>query len=180
MSVHNDFLEFFDMLIRATGKVEGHYFEVIAAGEEDSKYLERVYCYELYHRIREMMPLGYAYVLDGELDKAGNPLVRQNVGPRKPDFIVHVPREMGDNLAVMEVKSARASWNDIGKDLEVLNSFVTRAGYHRAIYLIYGEARRGIEPFRVALRELRDEVREDRVELVWHRTPGDEATVVEY
>jgi hypothetical protein len=51
----------------------------------------------------------YAYDLGGEVDKRRHPIIRdgclKNV---KPDLIVHVPRDMNHNLAVIEIKALPA------------------------------------------------------------------------
>lgn len=121
-----------------------HYFQVIEARKENAdkskdnddtslKYRERVYCYELYHQLR-CSSLNSGYVLDGELDKSGHPLIE---GDYKPDFVVHVPGGMKDNLIVIEVKPEDANHSGFKKDLYKLKEFIEKYCYHRGILLIY-------------------------------------------
>ena len=72
--MQKDFETFLNLLIQATERVEGHYFQLLVAGSEAPIYRERVYCYELYHRMRECMSENFPYVLDGEVDKVAHPI----------------------------------------------------------------------------------------------------------
>lgn len=77
-----------------------HYFKIGEAESTELKYRERVYCYELYHQLRNRLGDSYTYKVDGELDKRGHPVIK----PCIPDFVVHVPSRMDRNLVVVEVK----------------------------------------------------------------------------
>ncbi|MFQ5540503.1 MAG: hypothetical protein ACE5FB_08865 [Candidatus Binatia bacterium] len=57
--MEEDFEDFLHLLLTATGGLEPHYFLFHVAGAEDVIHRERVYCYGLYHRIRECMPNRY-------------------------------------------------------------------------------------------------------------------------
>lgn len=134
-----DFDVFLDLFSRATANIEGHYFQLPVAQIEKPVYRERVYCYELYHRVREQMPPDFRYNLDGELDKTGHPLIQNVCGKVKPDFLIHERGVMNQNLVVLEVKPITASRYGIRKDVKTLCCFLERASYFRAIYLIYGD-----------------------------------------
>src|SRR5262245_38397876 len=87
----------------AASNVSREYFQVPVADAE-AVYRERVYCYELYHQLRCLWDR-FPFSLGGEVDKSGNPHFAE--GPyaqAEPDFLVHTPGAMGDNLAVIEVK----------------------------------------------------------------------------
>jgi hypothetical protein len=56
----------------------------------------------------------------------------------KPDFLVHVPKNMGRNLAVVEVKPCGFSAEQAEADLKKLAWFCRNAGYHGGVFLIYG------------------------------------------
>lgn len=94
----------------ATKDIAQEYFLLPVAdregGEPLVQYRERVYAYELYHQLRRRWP-PWRYSLGGEVDKRRHPIIRdgclKNV---KPDLIVHVPRDMNHNLAVIEIKGA--------------------------------------------------------------------------
>jgi hypothetical protein len=126
-----------EILQQATAAIGREYFLLPIHGA-DPVHRERVYCYELYHqmRLRWPTPANCPYRLNGEIDKGGHPYFRNDRGKPKPDLLVHVPGA-GDNHAVIEVKSSRASAHGIRKDLGTLCRFAT-FGYRRAIYLVYG------------------------------------------
>jgi hypothetical protein len=128
-----------DILSEATAAIEENYFQVPVAGLEDPQYRERVYCYELYHLIRARWPANFQFSLAGEIDKSGHPLIRGNgLDYAKPDFIIHVPGDMGFNLLVVEVKAFTLNPAVIMNDLEKLTAFRRHARYHAAFYLFYG------------------------------------------
>lgn len=125
------------ILQTATASVEAMYFRV---NIEDGYpvFRERVYCYELYHQMRKIWPVGSEYVLDGELDKRAHPILRElGADHTKPDLLVHIPGSMAGNYAIIEVKHSTAS-DGIRKDLRTLDLFLRTVGYQRGIYLIYG------------------------------------------
>jgi hypothetical protein len=160
-----------DLLRRAAQKVPRHYFLFAVAGSEEPIYRERVYAYELYHQFRTLMghrPTFSDPVLSGEVDKQGHPLLR----PLKPDLLLHVPGEMGNNLLVVEIKSVNAQHEDIRKDLDSLEYFLPDDGkYEGGAYLVYGGQGRDIDRFEHELSGRRDGPLR-RVWLLWHQQPG--------
>lgn len=106
-----------------------------------------------------------AFILQGEVDKAGHPLFGPN-GPQ-PDFLVHQPNSM-DNYAVIEVKSCKARKSGIVKDLKTLSRFQA-LGYERLIYLIYGRDAR-----RCAVRVKKYSDASVPVEIWLHESEGDD------
>lgn len=130
----------FDVLLAiSTQAVPEIYFQLPVAGREDPSYRERVYCYELYHQLRCKWPAQSEYSLAGEIDKKGHPLIRGNgLDNVKPDFVVHIPGDMGGNFAAVEVKSVNADSVGLSKDLRTLTAFALHAQYERSLLLIYG------------------------------------------
>lgn len=139
--------KFCALLAWATQAIGRDYFALPVAnvqGEQPLvKYRERVYAYELYHRLRCGWP-DWWYSLGGEIDKNGHPLIRGgDLDLAKPDLLVHVPGQMDRNLVVIEIKAAgptppngeRAA---IETDLKKLAAFHARAGYDAAILLVFG------------------------------------------
>ncbi|MDB6027443.1 MAG: methionyl-tRNA formyltransferase-like protein [Verrucomicrobiales bacterium] len=127
-----------DCFLEATTKISPIYFQLPVMGIEVPKFLERVYCYELYHQMRMLWP-NVPYQLTGEVDKSGHPRIRQGVLNRsKPDFTIHVPGNMDANLLVIEVKARDPVDQNVVRDLEKLTAFCISAGYDAAYYLIYG------------------------------------------
>ena len=146
---------FSQLLEQATACVPAEYFQLPIDGQEAPIYRERVYCYELYHQLRAIWPQDSQFSLAGEVDKSGHPLIRGNgLDNCKPDFLVHIPGDMGGNFAVIEVKPIRAQAADVQKDITTLSNFVTYAQYEKAIYLFYGRLPDGggIEVAQKALR----------------------------
>src|SRR5258708_10818027 len=127
------------ILQRSTAEIEAGYFQLRVAGGDAPIYRERVYCYELYHQMRLCWPReGCPFVLNGEVDKGGHPIL----GPKGlggiPDFLVHRPGDMNGNHAIIEVKAPFARDHQIEIDLHKLTRFTNEVGYERAIYLVYG------------------------------------------
>lgn len=129
--------EFSSTLQTATAAVHRRYFQLEVYGS-DPTYRERVYCYELYHQLRLSWPVYSSLVLNGEVDKSGHPAFAATpVAGKKPDFLIHQPGSMDANYAAIEVKSPTASTVAIREDIAKLFAFLG-AGYHRALYLLYG------------------------------------------
>ena len=122
------------ILQEATAAIPQEFFLLRVHGSDKTFYRERVYCYELYHRMRLRWPDGCPYFLNGEIDKQGHPDF-PDVSP-KPDFLVHLVGH-DDNDTIIEVKSANADREGIEKDLATLLHF-RKYGYKRAIFLIFG------------------------------------------
>lgn len=163
--------QFVNVLIAATARIPGHYFQLPVAGREDPIYRERVYCYELYHQLRILLESDKRlahYVLSGEVDKQGHPIIRRCA----PDFVLHVPGEMNSNLVVMEVKPVNADLDGIRKDLETLSYFVKEVGYRLGIQLVYGSSETALGNFTAEFRKMNP----PKLQLLWHRRPGEEAT----
>lgn len=173
----HDFEYFLSMLLAATGNIEEHYFQLPVARREDPVYRERVYCYELYHRIREQMPADYSYKLDGELDKSGHPLIEHTVGGVKPDFLVHERGRMDRNLVAVEVKPVNAARDGLLKDIQTLSGFVTNAQYFRAVYLIYGNRETEFRSIAEIVQAHLPAMPRHSFYLMWHQISGNPANI---
>ena len=173
------------ILEEATRRVPKEYFQLPVAGQEDPVYRERVYCYELYHHVRSLWPESTDYSLCGEADKAGHRLIRgDNLDKTKPDFWVHVPGRM-DNELVMEVKPINAQKNGVEKDLQTLTAYRRYAEYRRAILLVYGGATDDFYQFKevleaIAAQDTGDSIDLGLLELWYHPAPGEAAVSVEW
>jgi hypothetical protein len=175
-----DFVYFMKCLIKAGEKIERHYFQIAVADLEKPIFRERVYCYELYHQLRNILKKTFPYKLDGEMDKNGQPLFRNELEAKKPDFIVHVPGEMGRNLVIIEVKPiiVKDKINELRKDIETLKNFLNKAHYYRAIMLLYGNGESDLpQNIQDEITNLPMEYRE-RIVFVWHRGPGEKPMVI--
>ncbi len=139
---NQDYKTFLDVLSSAGKKIRYHFFRIQTASEEGFVFRERVYCYELYHRLREMLPLEFNYELDGELDKKGQKLFHKLKMKYIPDFLVHKPGDMDHNLTVIEVKQIRRyniKKKEISSDIAKLSRFIEEASYFRGIMLLYSD-----------------------------------------
>lgn len=166
----NPMQELDQILREATRRVARCYFWLEIAGGAPV-FRERVYCYELYHQMRCLWPVDCIYTLNGEVDKAGHPLLRELTASRlKPDLLVHGPGYMALNHAIIEVKSTTASERQLAKDFQTLQRFQFHVGYQRAILLVYGEAN---PRFLSRLRDAHQSVAGSEAVEVWlHRCPG--------
>lgn len=166
----------FDQILNiATANVPSQYFQLPVDGQEDLIYRERVYCYELYHQLRTVWPENTQYSLGGEVDKSGHRLIRGNgLDNCKPDFLVHVPGDMGGNFAIIEVKTIKAIRSEIKKDVATLISFLDYAGYERAILLFYGRKNDGN-----GIEIARDESQGDNAQRIeiWHHADHGESAI---
>lgn len=148
MGKERDFERFVEILKEATSRIEKEYFLLPVAGQKDAIYRERVYCYEFYHRLRDVFKeYGFQYSVAGEVDKKVHPILHKKIGALKPDIIVHIPGTMEKNLVVVEVKSIKADSSDIKKDLKSLIKFLKKAEYFRAVHLVWGGTEEEIKKY---------------------------------
>jgi len=178
MKKERDFRQFAKILRKATSRIEREYFLMPVAGCEDAIYRERVYCYELYHRLREVFEeYRFPYSLAGEVDKNGHPIIYTKIGAIKPDLLVHAPGTMDNNLVVIEVKPIKSKTKDIKKDLKTLAGFLIEANYFKAIHLVYGGSESEIKKYIQRSFE-REQIRfEGSLFLFWHKAPGEMAKI---
>lgn len=159
------------LFLRATAAVAQQYF-YLPQYQGPTVYRERTYCYELYHQVRLLMdaelPPDYPCLFNGELDKRGNIHFCQRYdGEPKPDFLLHRPGDWEGNIAVVEVKPARAPAADLKADLQKLAQFVELADYRRGVLLVFGaEAEECVGDLRPRLPE---------VTILLHTSPGEMA-----
>ena len=95
---------------------------------------ERVFCYELYHQLRQRTNSLIDFDLHGELSKVYHPLFTKN--KKIPDFILHKAGDMKSNFIVIEVKAVLTS--EIQKDFETLIGFISEQRYDNGIFILYG------------------------------------------
>lgn len=90
--------------------------------------------------MRLVWPKDTDYVLNGEIDKRGHPIIKRlGADLTTPDLLVHVPGYMGKNLAILEVKPGHATAKGVLKDLRTLSVFQSVVEYERGVYLFYGD-----------------------------------------
>lgn len=118
---------------------------------------ERVFCYELYHRLRTHMDTWGAQDpahrrasvrLQGELRKEViGQLAAEILGATPlsqvylPDLILHAPGNFDAQELVIEIKTAaNLSWSSIKKDLTKLEEFLAKYHFGKALFLITNNA----------------------------------------
>ena len=118
-------------LERALGSMEKEYYG-ISGYKSEPRVRERVFCYELYHRIKSKYGDKFGKMrLHGELDKRGYDLCCNNI----PDFLFHEPGSMGKNQLVVEVKATLKN-EGIKKDFETLSKFVSEYKYNMGAFVL--------------------------------------------
>jgi hypothetical protein len=178
--MERDFRIFYEALIIATRNVLPKYFQLPVA-YRDFVLRERSYCYELYHRISQILPEDFAYTLSGEINKAGHPNIAPFCGDIIPDFLIHNPGRMGpeDNLVIMEVKTIDGAYYNrkgrgIQKDFSTINCMTSLPnGYFRGIMLVFG----GDNPGSITeiSRIYRERCNPENVILLFHKNAGESA-----
>lgn len=165
-----------ELLRQATESVPPEYFQIALDGG-DPRYRERVYCYELYHQLRCRWPDNTPFYINGELDKAAHPILRElGADYAKPDLLIHQPGHMTGNHAIIEIKSSNAQRKGVMKDLETLSLFLAKVSYQRAIYLIFGHK---AEDTATYVRKVASGFEGSQsIELWLHTAPGEPATQV--
>jgi hypothetical protein len=109
------------------------------------------------------------------LDKQNHPGFHENIVGKKPDFLVHIPGEMKNNLVVIEVKSINNPNRDIREDLIKLNLFLENAEYFRAILLIYGKGNANI------IYRIKEECElnpKSKIIFIWQKEPMKPAKII--
>lgn len=135
--------DFQDIFKAATSGINSNYFKteiIIANSKSKIVYRERIYCYELYHQMRNNWPQDGTLILFGEYDKNGSQFfARTSVRGAKPDFSIHTPGKSDANLLAIEVKPVTARLKYIQSDLKKLHGFLKEANFSFGIFLIYGK-----------------------------------------
>lgn len=128
---------FRESLLISTRNVRDEYFNFRMAEVTEPRHLERVYCYELYHQLRNVLPSDFPFLVQNEIDKSNHPVID---GKPKPDFLFHIPERMDNesNLVIIEVKRESQTIAAIAQDLEKLIEFTNDYHYHMGIALIFG------------------------------------------
>jgi len=180
------FRKFQEILQMATQSMDQYYFRIAIANLRGYRFRERVYCYELYHQLRLALKC-FPYTLQGEMDKNNHPIIHREVGAVKPDFILHKPGTMKNNLLVMEVKPLNnTNRTQLKKDLDTLTKFLD-LGYYKAIHLIYGSLRRNdggiskvIKTYKEYMNPSRLNAYQGKLLLYWHRTSREAAIAYDW
>lgn len=134
---------------------------------------ERVYCYELYHQLRQAKALE-PLILMAELDKQGNPAFRTTKKP-KPDFILHITGTNEHNSTILEVE-CKPGIAHLRKDMKTLKLMQTH-GYKELVLLLYGM---NTVPWRqINLAALEAGLSKKDFKVLLHRSPCEAAVLMQ-
>ena len=168
------FQQFLERLTKAIKKIDTHYTQLSVVGSDKPIYRERIYCYELYHQLRCILGDAFPYKLDGELDKKSHICYPNG---EKPDFVIHIPGKMEQNLVVIEVETVlvKNHIKELRDDFDKLKRFISKTNYYRAIMLIYGNVN-GDLPQNIK-REIKC-IHDKNIIILWHYKPGEEPKII--
>lgn len=131
---------YLDLVKASLQAIEPAYFNLATTYEPSGIVRERVFCYELYHKMRLLMTANHNLSLNGEIDKRGhidfNPEDRKN-----PDFVFHIPGTHQGNTLVIEVKGhLNSSEAEIRNDIMTLLTFVNKYQYRFGIFILFNHS----------------------------------------
>ena len=126
-----------NIIVKASEKVTAPYLQLQTTYEQKGIVRERVFCYELYHQIRNLDKEQTNLVLNGEIDKRGH-IDFLKKERRNPDFVFHIPGNHINNTLVLEIKGKIV--NGILKDFETLLLFTNKYKYKAGIFLLYNHS----------------------------------------
>jgi hypothetical protein len=130
--------KYVDIIKSALEEVPNGYYKLRTTYAPKGIVRERVFCYELYHRIRQQ--LGEVPILiHGEIDKRGHQRFERE-DQRNPDFVFHIPGKMEENTVVVEVKGNLDTSNyrqKVAKDFVTLINFINKYHYKIGIFISY-------------------------------------------
>lgn len=128
-----------DLITESLGAIDPQYYKLLTAYNSEGIVRERVFCYELYHQIRQLKD-NYGALrnisIHGEIDKSGHTLFEQN-DQKNPDFVFHVPGNMIRNSCVVEVKGKINQKKELIKDLNTIGKFILEYNYLFGISICY-------------------------------------------
>lgn len=133
--INFDIKSFILKLINALNNIEKEYYFVEISYKKGGIARERVFCYELYHQLRNVLGEDFPFTLHGELSKRGHEeidLLNQKI----PDFLIHIPGKWDNNEVIIEVKN-QISQDAIKEDIQKIVSFLKNVHYHHGILIIY-------------------------------------------
>lgn len=172
-NMENEYNIFLHALSKATTLIAPEFFNLEVASTDATIYRERVYCYELYHQLRQALPVGFPFTLQGEIDKQNHPIISRACGAIKPDLLVHKPGKMRNgNLVVIEVKSIMRV-SKLEKDFKTLQCMISlKDGYFRGISLLFGINNEDAYNKATRLYKKHCGGATERIHLFFHKLPG--------
>ncbi|TXT32939.1 MAG: Methionyl-tRNA formyltransferase-like protein [Chitinophagaceae bacterium] len=163
------------------------------------RYHERVFCYELYHKLRMLMDsntnANQQNLFVAENVFLQSEVIKQNIDHTiamffeiaelskefMPDFLLHTPGNFDNQLIVMEVKSTpRLSFGKLCADLLKIQEFINNYNYQQGIFLAVNQSALNKRRLLNSLAEWHtgNMNTQNRILLLFKNEPGDE--IVEY
>lgn len=133
------------LIKNALNKIDKNYYILETASKSHSKnqnkinevVRERFFCYEFYHQMRccdkKIQLLDNNIILSAEINKRSHEVIKSM---KIPDFIIHEPGNMDNNLLIMEVKG-NVDINGIAKDFNTLSLFLNNYSYEIGIFVLF-------------------------------------------
>jgi len=95
----------------------------------------------------------------------------------KPDFVIHVPGKMEQNLVVIEVKlvTVKNNTKELRNDFDKLKRFISKAKYYRALMLICGNVNGNLP------QNIEKEIKcfqDKKIITLWHYKPNEEPKII--
>lgn len=121
----------------AINKVGNQYFRIKVTNKCSEIRRERVFCYELYHCMRNLQleRSELDLTINGEIDKSGHPVILKDFNP---DFVIHKQGTMDENQAVIEVKCNLGSKEAVKKDFQTINCMMNKYNYKNGFFILTG------------------------------------------
>lgn len=172
---------FLDTLKKVGYLINDDYFNIKFSNElkykgYEIKHRERVYCYELYHKLRCSIGNVGPIILHAEIDKTKHHIIKKNY---KPDFVFHIPGEMEDNFFIMEVKHIDNT--KIMADTKKIIKFLKEYNYQYGINLLFGtstERKIGIIRKKIEVELEKEGIAKDRFYLAHHNNPREAIKII--
>lgn len=140
MKRNNDVDDLLEVIEIALNLVDKPYYKLKTTYEPDGIVRERVFCYELYHRMRNVLERRkeIKLTLNGEIDKRGH-IEFEEDDRKNPDFVFHTPGCMEGNTMVVEVKGkiTEEYLDKCVKDFETMICFVSKYRYKAGVFVLY-------------------------------------------
>jgi hypothetical protein len=142
----------------------------------EEKILERPFAYEFYHQLRDLMDKSIvdfgSPIVQAEVDKTYQHCFENNRSTKRgkiPDFLIHLPNESRQNLAVIEFKLATNLAN-IESDLSKLVVFKKnkRLHYDYGVQVVIGDSK-SLEKAKAAIKKL-EEINGEEILIIYFNT----------
>lgn len=134
--------DYLDIIKSALDEIPQEYYRLPTTYSSDGIVRERVFCYELYHRMRCLQDKRGKNLLriHGEIDKRGHELFMES---RNPDFVFHVPGSMEENTIIVEVKGKIEGGDyreQVEEDIKTLLRYVKSYKYYMGIFILFNHS----------------------------------------